>query len=61
MKKFYIEVPGTNYPRQIVEADYVYPNSTGCYIFYIKNEEGPNTEVGFYPIDRTIIYKIEDV
>lgn len=57
MKKYYLRIVlGDLSHSRIIEADELYPTDRGYYVFYLKKEI-----VSYYPIDRTIIEKIETI
>jgi hypothetical protein len=56
MKKYYLTVIGAKTSWDVVvEANYLSANETGQYSFYYHSDE----LVACYPINRTIITKIE--
>jgi hypothetical protein len=63
MKRYHLEVItggdfGVDYE---VEADAYDYSGSGCYVFYIRNDKGHLKTVASYPINRTIITKIEEI
>lgn len=57
MKKYYLRIVlGDLSHSRIIEADSLSTSDRGCYVFYLKNEV-----ISYYPIDRTIIEKIETI
>ena len=63
MKRYYLEVItggdfGVDYE---VEADASADTESGCYVFYIRDDKGHLETIASYPINRTIIKRIEEV
>jgi hypothetical protein len=63
MKRYHLEVItgnsfGVDYE---VEAETYECNTSGCYIFYIRDDKRNLKSVASYPINRTIITKIEEI
>lgn len=60
MKKYHIEVINSNKQQyRIIEADSVSWSDAGLYEF-IKFDNGIRIPVAYYPVNRTIITKIEN-
>ncbi len=55
MKKYELEIIGSDWNIQYVIADGFTPNSYGSYEFYVNNY----SVIAVYPIERTIIKNIE--
>ena len=61
MKKYYLEVVEGGFIRGYeVIADFYEWSNSGCYTFYIR-DENRNKIISSYPVSRTIIKQIEDV
>lgn len=63
MKRYHLEVItgnsfGVDYE---VEADTYDYSGSGCYVFYIRDDKRNLEVVASYPINRTIITKIEEI
>ena len=63
MKRYHLEVItgnsfGVDYE---VGAETYECNTSGCYIFYIRDDKRNLKSVASYPINRTIITKIEEI
>ena len=65
MKRYYLHVI-TSYSsngivKYEVDADSFDYSGSGCYVFYIRDENSNREVVGLYPIDRTIIRGIQEL
>jgi hypothetical protein len=63
MKRYHLEViTGSDFGVDYeVEAETYECNASGCYIFYIRDDKRHLKSVAAYPINRTIITKIEEI
>jgi len=63
MKRYHLEViTGNTFAVDYeVEADTYDYSGSGCYVFYIRDDKRNLEVVASYPINRTIITKIEEI
>lgn len=63
MKRYYLEViTGSDFGVDYeVEAETYECIMSGCYTFYIRDDERHLKSVASYPINRTIIKRIEEI
>ena len=63
MKRYHLEViTGSDFGVDYeVEADTYDYSGSGCYVFYIRDDKRNLEVVASYPINRTIITKIEEI
>jgi hypothetical protein len=61
-KEYTVEViyPGRSGAEKII-ADHFTWSDAGCYLFYRGSSDGIRTLVASYPIERTMIKRIQDV
>jgi hypothetical protein len=57
-KKYHINIAGSSFYEEII-CDDATSSSSGFYTFYNVDSEGSRTDIAYYPIDRTIVTKIE--
>jgi hypothetical protein len=63
MKRYHLEViTGSDFGVDYeVEAETYECSASGCYIFYIRDDKRNLKSVAAYPINRTIIKRIEEI
>lgn len=60
--KFHLLLSGFSEDEMEIVCDHYDSSSSGSYYyFYNDNNNGPRQYLGFFPIERTVIYKIEKV